>query len=72
MDALNSGEKSRAAGRGQGIQIGGPVIGAIGKPKTNQIGTDESTAAAYEHVLKHRMRHRKKGIVELTPWLAGG
>ena len=57
---------------GQGIQIGNLVTGAIGEQKTDQVGTDESTAARDEQVLKHRMRNRKKRIAELTLWLADG
>ena len=45
---------------GQSIQIGDLVIGAVGEQKTDQVGADESTAAGYGQVLKHRMRNRKK------------
>ena len=57
---------------GQGVQVGDVVIGAFGEQETDQVGTDEPTAAGYEHVLKHRMRNRKKRKVELRRWLPDG
>ena len=60
----------RVACIGQGVQVGNLIIGALGEQETDQVGTDEPTAAGYEHVLKHRMRNRKKRKAEFRRWLA--